>query len=58
MEQEMQPMPEQAAAPEPVEDIRFAERINRWFKGLEAESLPIPARQTARTPVFEKPSAD
>ena len=59
MEQEMNPTPEKAAAPEPVEGICFAERINRQFKGLGAESLPIPARQTTRTPpVFEKPSAD
>jgi hypothetical protein len=49
MEQEVEKMPEQAAAPEQVEGIRFAERINRRFKGLDAESLPIPARQTARS---------
>jgi hypothetical protein len=49
MEQEVQPASEKAAAPESVEGIRFAERINRRFKGLDTGSLPIPARQTARS---------
>lgn len=56
MEQEVRQILQQAVAPEQVEGISFAERINNRFKGLNAESLPVPARQTARTPpAFDKP---
>jgi hypothetical protein len=55
MEQEMKPTPEKATETEPIEGSSFADHINRRFKGLDAESLPIPARKTARTPpVFDK----
>ncbi|MCX7256012.1 MAG: hypothetical protein NTZ64_04570 [Polaromonas sp.] len=47
MEQELQETLQPAAAPEPVEGSSFAERIRRRFKGLDTESLPIPARQHA-----------
>ena len=56
MEQEVRHILQQTVAPEKVEGISFAERINSRFAGLNAEPLPIPARQIARTPpVFDKP---
>ncbi|MDB5868673.1 MAG: hypothetical protein JWP96_1005 [Polaromonas sp.] len=56
MEQEVRQILQQAVAPEQIEAITFAERVNRRFAGLEVESLPIPARQIARTPpVLDKP---
>jgi hypothetical protein len=54
MEHEVQPMPEQSAAPAPVEGSSFTERISRRFRGLDAESIPIPARQTALRESFRK----
>ncbi|MDQ3059355.1 MAG: pantothenate metabolism flavoprotein [Pseudomonadota bacterium] len=56
MEQEVRQILQQAVAPEQVDAISFAERINNRFKGLNADALPIPARKTTRTPpVFDKP---
>ena len=56
MEQEVRQILQQATLPEQAEGISFAERINNRFTGLNADALPIPARQTARTPpTFDKP---
>lgn len=49
MEQEVRHILQQTLAPETAEPISFAERINRRFKGLDADDLPIPARQPTRT---------
>ena len=50
MEQEVRHILQQTLAPETVESISFAERINRRFRGLDTADLPIPARQPTRTP--------
>ena len=56
MEQEVRQILQQTVAPEQVGAISFAERVNSRFVGLQVESLPIPARQIARTPpVFDAP---
>ena len=56
MEQEVRLILQQTVAPDQVQAISFAERINSRFAGLDAESLPIAARQIARTlPEFDKP---
>ena len=56
MEQEVRQILRQTVAPEHAEQISFAERVNRRFASLKVGSLPIPARQTARTPPeFDKP---
>lgn len=56
MEQEVRQILQQTIAPEQAEATSFAERINSRFAGLNAESLPIPERQSARTPpAFDKP---
>ncbi len=56
MEQEIRQILQETVAPESTEQISFAERVNRRFTGLNAETLPIAPRQTARTPPeFDKP---
>ena len=50
MEQEVRQILRQSTAPEQDEAIGFAERINRRFSGLDAESLSLPARKPARIP--------
>ena len=50
MEQEVRQILQQTVAPEQVQATSFAERINSRFAGLNTESLPIPARQTVKTP--------
>ena len=56
MEQEVRQILQQTVAPEQAQAISFAERINNRFAGLSAESLPIPERQSARTPpALDKP---
>ena len=50
MEQEVRQILKQAVAPEQAGQLSFAERINRRFVGMDVESLPVPARQTTRTP--------
>lgn len=50
MEQEVRQILRQTIAPEQTEAISFAERINRRFSGLDAESLSLPARKPARIP--------
>ena len=50
MEQEVRQILQQTVAPEQAGQVSFAERINRRFTGLDAESLPIPQRQITRTP--------
>ena len=50
MEQEVRQILQQTVAPEQAGQLSFAERVNRRFAGLKVESLPIPLRQTARTP--------
>ena len=56
MEQEVRLILQQTVAPMQAGQISFAERVNRRFAGLQAESLPIPARQSARTPPAFDPS--
>lgn len=54
MEHEVRQILQQTVAPEQTEAVSFAERINRRFAGLDAESMSLPARQPARTPpVFD-----
>ena len=50
MEQEVRYILQQTVAPEQIPQTSFAELVSRRFAGLEAEGLPIPARQRARTP--------
>lgn len=45
MAQEVRHILHQTLAAEPEDSLSFAERVNRRFKGLQVESLPIPARQ-------------
>jgi toxin FitB len=49
MEQEIRQILQQTVAPEQVGQISFAERVNRRFADLKADSLPVPSRQVART---------
>ena len=56
MEQEVRQILQQILAPEFAGKISFAERVNRRFAGLEADSLPIAPRQIARTPPEFDPS--
>lgn len=49
MEQEVRHILQQTLAPEEANALSFAERVNRRFQGLQAQDLPIPARQPART---------
>ena len=56
MEQEVRQILRQTVAPEQTEAVSFAERINRRFAGLDAESLSVAARKPARTaPGFDSP---
>ena len=50
MEQEVRQILQEIVAPEQAAQVSFAERVNSRFSGLQVESLPIPARQIARTP--------
>jgi plasmid stability protein len=50
MEQEVRQILQKIVAPEQAAQVSFAERVNSRFSGLQVESLPIPARQIARTP--------
>ncbi|MBE2262351.1 MAG: pantothenate metabolism flavoprotein [Burkholderiaceae bacterium] len=50
MEQEVRHILQLAVAPERADQASFAERVSRRFAGLDADSLPIPGRQVARTP--------
>ena len=50
MEQEVRQILQQTVAPEQVQATSFGERINSRFAGLTAKSLPILARQAAKTP--------
>ena len=56
MEQEVRQILQQILAPEQAGQVNFAERVNRRFGGLEADSLPIAPRQIARTPPEFDPS--
>lgn len=50
MAQEVRQILQQAVADEQAQAVSLAERINSRFAGLNAESLPIPARRNIRTP--------
>jgi hypothetical protein len=50
MEQEVRNILQQTIAQEAPQQISFAELVNRRFKGLVAQDLPIPARQAVTTP--------
>ena len=50
MEQEVRNILQQTIAQEAPQQISFAELVNRRFKGLAAQDLPIPARQAVRIP--------
>ena len=56
MEQEVRQILQQILAPEQAGQVSFAERVNRRFAGLEAESLSVAPRKTARTPPEFDPS--
>ena len=56
MEQEVRLILQQAVAPMQAGQVSFAERVNRRFTGLQVGSLPIPERQSARTPPAFDPS--
>lgn len=51
MEQEARQILQQAVAPEQSGTLNFAEQINQRFAGLQAETLPLPARTPVRTPL-------
>lgn len=56
MEQEVRLILQHIVAPEQTGKISFAERVNRRFAGLKADSIPIPPRKASRTPPeFVKP---
>lgn len=50
MEEEVRQILQKIVAPEQAGQVSFAERVNSRFAGLQVDSLPIPARQIARTP--------
>ena len=51
MEEEVRQILQNIVAPEQqAGQMSFAERVNSRFAGLNVDSLPIPARQLARTP--------
>jgi plasmid stability protein len=53
MEQEVRNILQQALTPGTPSPQSFAELVNRRFKNLDAEDLPVPARQTGRNlPTF------
>ena len=57
MEQEVRNILQSTLQAEPQEasGLSFAQRVNQRFKGLAADELSLPTRQTARTaPDFEQ----
>ena len=56
MEQEVRLILQQTVAPMQAGQVSFAERVNRRFAGLQVGFLPIPERQSARTPPAFDPS--
>ena len=50
MEQEVRNILQQTLAAEQAAPANFAERIHQRFQGLDVPEIPIPPRQTARTP--------
>lgn len=50
MEEEVRQILQKVVAPEQAGQVSFAERVNSRFAGLQVDALPIPARQTVRTP--------
>lgn len=50
MEQEVREILQHAVNLEPAGELNLAERINRRFKSLDASNIPVPERQTTRTP--------
>ena len=50
MEQEVRQILQAIVAPEQAAQVSLAERVNSRFSALKVDSLPIPARQIARTP--------
>lgn len=50
MEEEVRQILQKIVAPEQAGQVSFAERVNSRFAKLQVDSLPIPARQTVRTP--------
>ena len=56
MEQEVRQILQQIVAPEQAGKISFAERVNRRFAGLKADSIAVPPRKVSRLPPeFAKP---
>jgi plasmid stability protein len=56
MEQEVRQILQKIVAPEQTADVSFSERVNSRFSKLQVQSLPIPARQIARTaPAIDTP---
>lgn len=56
IEQEVRQILQQTVTPEQTQTVGFAERINKRFAGLDAESLALPTRRHARIPPsFDKP---
>lgn len=56
MEEEVRQILQKIVAPEQAGQVSFADRVNSRFVKLQLEALPIPARQTARTPpAFDAP---
>lgn len=50
MEQEVRDILARAVQGESAPTSSFAQRVNQRFKGLDAGQLPVPERQSARTP--------
>ncbi len=50
MEQEVRVILQQTLATPPADQISFADRINTRFVAFDIDTLPVPARLTARTP--------
>ncbi|MEJ7137278.1 FitA-like ribbon-helix-helix domain-containing protein [Amphibiibacter pelophylacis] len=48
MEQEVRSILQQALSASAEPEVSFAERINRRFRDLDADDLPIPPRRPAR----------
>jgi plasmid stability protein len=59
MEEEVRQILQKIVAPEQAGHVSFAERVNSRFTKLKVDSLPIPARQAARTPpTVDTPGAE
>lgn len=57
MEQEVRAILQNALVDTPPEEaVSFAQRIQNRFTGLDAGDLPLPARQTSRTPPDWEPA--